>query len=100
MIDKQEVLNLIYAAFDEINEQLPKSKRLQKQENETLFGENGKLDSLGLVNLIVSIEGLIDEEYEQSITLADEKAMSMKNSPFQSVTTLCNYIIKLMEEDN
>ena len=63
--------------------------------NTTLFGENSELDSMGLVNVVVDIESrLLDEGYE--ISLTSEKAMSRKNSPFRTITTLAEFIKEQM----
>jgi len=64
-----------------------------------LFGQGGKLDSLGLVNLIVAVEAMVEDELDVTITLADEKAMSMKNSPFRTIQTLADYINLLIERE-
>jgi D-alanine--poly(phosphoribitol) ligase subunit 2 len=98
MADKQKITELIYSAFDTINEELPKKNRLEKKNDEIIFGDGGKLDSLGLVNLIVSIESIIDEELDKQIVIANEKAMSMKNSPFRNVDTLAEFILELLNE--
>jgi len=47
-----------------------------------LYGGAGKLDSIGLVNLIVATEQRLEDIFEISLTLADEKSMSQRNSPF------------------
>jgi len=48
--------------------------------------------------LITDLEERISDEFDKDITLADEKAMSQRNSPFRSVESLTNYISKLLEE--
>jgi len=53
-----------------------------------LYGPDAPLDSMALVNLIADVEETVDAEFGKSITLADEKAMSAKNSPFRSVDCL------------
>lgn len=98
MIDSEKVTRAIFEAIDEINEQLLEDQRLTKTKKTVLFGESGKLDSLGLVNLIVATEQKLEEIFDVSLTLADEKAMSQRNSPFKSVTTLAEYISTLLEE--
>ena len=57
-----------------------------------LFGGGGPLDSMALVNLLVDLEELIEEDYGLSVTLADEKAMSRRTSPFTRVKYLIEYI--------
>lgn len=50
------------------------------------------MDSLGLVTLLVSIEQKIEDEMGINITIADEKAMSLKNSPFRTIGTLKQFL--------
>ena len=47
-----------------------------------LFGGDSPLDSMALVNLLVDLEELIEDDFGISTTLADEKAMSRRTSPF------------------
>jgi acyl carrier protein len=56
------------------------------------------LDSLGLVRVIAELEDEIYDHTNKSITLADEKAMSQKASPFRSVASLSDYISTLLHE--
>ena len=63
-----------------------------------LYGQGGALDSMALVNLIADIEEAISEKYEVSIALADEKAMSSKNSPYRNVTSLVGAVIERMPQ--
>ncbi len=46
-----------------------------------LFGRGSKLDSLGLVNLIVLVEEKTADTFGKSVTIADERAMSQKEQP-------------------
>ena len=57
-----------------------------------IFGGKSKIDSLGLVTLLVSIEQKIEDEMNVNITIADERAMSQKNSPFKTVKSLTVFI--------
>jgi len=65
-----------------------------------LYGNGGILDSLGLVRVIAELEEEIFDHTQINITLADEKAMSQKNSPFRSVASLSDYIEKLLQEED
>jgi acyl carrier protein len=69
-------------------------------EDTHLIGRESVLDSMGLVTLIVELEQLLEEEYDVAVVLADERAMSQKNSPFRSVQTLTDYICRLIEEQS
>ncbi len=45
---EKKLTQLLFEVVDELNEQLPKDKRLEQSLNTVLFGETGTLDSLGL----------------------------------------------------
>lgn len=64
-------------------------------ENTELIGHTSELDSLGLVVLLSGIEQYLLDTYNISITIADERAMSQRNSPFKSVKSLAEYIVKI-----
>ncbi len=65
-----------------------------------LFGGGGPLDSMALVSLIVDLEEFIEDEYGKTITLANEKAMSRRTSPFSRVQNLIDYIIEQLNSDD
>ena len=65
-----------------------------------LFGGGGPLDSMALVNLVVDLEELIEDDYGKTITLADEKAMSRRTSPFSRVQNLIDYVQEQLNSDN
>ena len=95
---EEEVLRIIYLAIDELNPQLPPERRLEKSPGTALFGSGGRLDSLGLVSLIVAIEQAVEDQLAVTVVLADEKAMSQRSSPFQTVGALAGYVRARVEE--
>ena len=96
---KQRIINLIFNTIDEINSQLSKEQQLRKSTKTVLFGKNGNLDSLGLVNFLVITEQNIEDEFDVSIALADERAMSQKNSPFRTIGSLADHIDRILKEN-
>ncbi len=66
-------------------------------EDTYLIGQDALLDSMGLVTLVVDLEQRLEEEYDLTLVLADERAMSQKNSPFRSVGSLADYICRMIE---
>jgi len=98
MPESGDLLNLIFEAIDDLNGLRGPDEQIDKTAETTLFGDGSRLDSLGLVGLIVSTEQKIDEKFGVAVTLADEKAMSMKNSPFRTVQTLADYAGTLIED--
>ena len=98
MKKRKTIENIIINAVQEINEQLPQEQQLAQTTETVLFGKSGQLDSLGLVNLLVTIEQNIEDEFDVCITIADERAMSQKRSPFRTIGTLADYIDVLLKE--
>jgi acyl carrier protein len=95
---KEKIINIVIDLLKELNEELENEALENPTKDTKLYGINGVLDSLALVTLITDLEEKISEEFNKNITLADEKAMSQRNSPFRSVESLTNYISKLLEE--
>jgi acyl carrier protein len=56
-----------------------------------LFGPDGILDSLALVSLVVGVEQAIEDEFGMVVSLADEKALSQRNSPYRTIGALAEY---------
>ena len=98
MSETEKVASAIFRAIDDLNDQFPSERRLEKELDTVLYGKSGRLDSLGLVNLIVAIEERVGDELGESVTLADEKALSQRDSPFRTVGTLVEYIGRLLKE--
>ena len=89
---KQKIEEIIIGVLQDINDDI-ESELLENPTKETkLFGEDGELNSLELVSMITDLEEEIQDEFEKDITLADEKAMSQRKSPFGTVESLTEYI--------
>lgn len=96
MKTKDDIIKIIFQSIDEVNEQNDLS--IVKDLSTRLFGGDSNIDSLGLINLLVSVEENINNECNTSISIADERAMSQHNSPFKSIETLVDYILILINE--
>src|SRR5579859_1620980 len=89
----------VYPALDEIKASLENPARIENKPDTPLMGPDAALDSLTLVSLLVSIEGRIVDKTGKAVTLADEKAMSRKHSPFRTTQTLADYVMELLSEN-
>lgn len=99
MVDRAQVVAAVLSAIEELNQDFPSSAPIEPAPDTVLFGRGSRLDSLGLVNLIVAVEGSLADELGVEITLADEKAMSQASSPFRTVDTLVDFIVMRLEEN-
>ncbi len=94
--NKEQIKKFIFEALNEID--LEDSARKIDVSNDTvLYGEEGLMESIQLVNFIVAVEQKIEDTLGKTVSIADEKAISQKNSPFRTVETLCDYVISLIK---
>ncbi len=98
MTASQPVIDAIHSAVDDLNQILDADERLGKSPDEALIGKDAKLDSLGLVNLIVLVEEKIQQKFGVGITLVDERAMSQSKSPFRTLGSLAEFVEEQLNE--
>jgi acyl carrier protein len=91
-MNKEEILQLVIRATRRVVEENETYDPDKVDFNTPLFSKKGIVDSLGLVQLIADIEEEFYQATRQQLILADEKAMSMKFSPFRSISSLVDYI--------
>jgi len=100
MRSPDEVTKVVLRVVDALNTERPADAQVSHDLQAVLFGDGAKLDSLGLVNLIVAIEQEMEDEWDVSIALADEKAMSQRRSPFRTLGALIDYIVSRLETED
>jgi acyl carrier protein len=96
----EDILAAIYRAVDWVNDELPPDRRVIKASETRLLGPQSVLDSMRVVSLIVTTEREIEDTFGVALTLANERALSMKVSPFRSIQSLADYIALLIREAN
>jgi D-alanine--poly(phosphoribitol) ligase subunit 2 len=96
---RDDLLNLVLRSVELYCDENGIAVDINKREDLRLFGGEGLLDSLGLVSLIVQIEEEIEDRYNLSVVLADEKAMSRRTSPFAKVSFLVDYIFEILNQN-
>ena len=94
---KNKIMMSVMSAVEVINSTLSDKLPMDMQRDCPLYSR-GALDSISLVSLISLVEQNIEDQFNQPIILASEKAMSSRNSPFLTVGSLTDYIAHLLEE--
>jgi acyl carrier protein len=90
---------VIVPAINEYNSSLSDSDiKIELDDSCILFGNDGVLDSIGLVSFIVILEEHLQQKIKKNISLVSDKAMSRKHSPFQTISSLSKYIQDLLQE--
>ena len=87
---------VLFPVIDEMNQNIAEGYRLSRAVNDVLFGEEGAFDSMQLVSFVVAVEDSLFDITGNEVVLADEKAMSRRNSPFRSLAALAQYIDELL----
>ena len=95
-----EATKIILASIDEVNAARPAADRIKPEVETVLFGPEGTLDSLGLVELIVTIEERANREFGVGVSLASDQALSQARSPFHTVRSLSEFLSRLSQEGN
>ena len=88
----EDVLDLVYAAIDEVNGQSDHGIVIEKKPESRLLGGDKGVDSLTFVNLVVALEELIHQKLGISVVLVDEDTVSVQEHPFRTVQTLAAYV--------
>ena len=97
MSKRQEIYGVVLDVIKKYNT-LGLGPEIGEGDEGELFGPNSNLDSLGLISVILLVEEQITLKLGESIILADERAMSMKNSPFKNIESLTEYILATLEK--
>lgn len=98
MVERPQILALVLTAVQALNEERPVGEQLALSEDTLLFGDGAELDSLSLVSVIVDIETAVTDQFNEPISLTDDRAMSRAVSPFTNVAALVDYIHELLAE--
>lgn len=93
-----EAVKVIYAAIAQLNPQLPKEQQLQPSLDTALFGSEGRLDSLGVANLIVIMEQKLEERYGFKVDLTHDDPFSLGSGHFRNISSLAAYIFELVQD--
>ena len=96
---KEDIQNDILTLIREFLETLEDGGEIEVTESTRLLGDDGILDSMGLVEIVLDLESDYRDQGHE-ISLTDEKAMSQKRSPFRSASVLADYILEQIEQAN
>jgi acyl carrier protein len=89
---------VLFPVVDQAKKTIASASGLEKSGESSLFGDAG-LDSLGLVRFIVMVEDRIEDLTSIRLTLASERAMSRKTSPFKNLQTLADFIRECLDDE-
>ncbi len=95
---RDKIVELVHRTVDDLNQELEDGAKLDRGAETVLYGPGATTDSITLVSLIVAVEESIRREFGLSVTLANEKAMSMERSPFRTLDSMIGYVLDVVRE--
>jgi acyl carrier protein len=91
------VREVLFPVVDQAREAIATAKGLEKRLDAPLFGDSD-LDSLGLVRFIVLVEQRIEDVAGIRLSLASDRAMSRRTSPFKNLQTFADFIYECLAD--
>ena len=98
MIARKDAYEIVIASLNEVFAQIGAPVPESLGEDTVLVGNDPVLDSLGVVQLIVEVEQRVEQGHNISVTLANDKAMSARNSPFRTIGVLADHVVATAQE--
>jgi len=100
MIERTVAYDIVVASLEEVFAQTGTPLPEAVSGDTVLVGKDAVLDSLGVVSLIVEVEQRVEEAHGVSVTLANDRAMSQRNSPFRTIGVLTDHLLSMVAEVN
>src|SRR5688572_23483075 len=104
LITKEEIFEIVYTAIDEFNGMQEVEEQLTKTPATVLFSrpgytEKGVLDSMGVVNLLISIDEALDND-QRTVDMAFDINYVLENKEkiLINIDSLVNYIHQLAQK--
>lgn len=99
-MDRNKINEIVIRQVEQLNDTFSDNQKIDVNEKTILFGKGSSIDSLSLVSVIVDLEMLFSDEFGLDISLTDDRAMTRKVSPFDSINTLTEYILEIVNEQS
>ncbi|MDR4484794.1 MAG: hypothetical protein R3B95_16560 [Nitrospirales bacterium] len=95
----EKVVDAVFEAVDEVNQQLSEEEKIEKSLDTPLTGEKASLESLNFVTFIVAAEEKIEQRLGVVISLAAEMEASEMEATFQTIGTLVDYVSEALKSN-
>jgi len=95
---KDRVGQTLFKVIDEVNGLLPAGQRLEKSLEEVLTGPKAKIDSLGLINFILTSERLVQQDFGVAVTLTNGAALMSSDNETLKIAAIQNYICETLAQ--
>ncbi len=90
---REEAFALVNTAIEELNEELDYDSLRDVTDDTPIYGGDDSIDSLSLVTLVVRLEEQVEKAFGRRVSLADQKAVSMRHSPYRTAGSFADFIV-------
>ncbi len=97
-IERSVALQIVLSCLREAIEQADGAAPAELTEDAVIVGKDAALDSVAVVSLIVDVEQKLEQDHGISLTLASDKAMSQRSSPFRTAGVLADHVCAVAAE--
>jgi acyl carrier protein len=98
--EEEKIEIIILQAVDDFNALFPADHQIGKTHNSVLYGENGVLDSMGLVSIVTDVEQRIEAELGVSLSIVNEDSLTLEECPFRKIGTFIEYVKGLLSKSS
>lgn len=98
MFDRKVAVDIVMKSLRDVLEQTGAESLDDMTEDTQIVGDGAVLDSVEVVSLIVEVEQHLEMDHDVSVTLASDKAMSQRKSPFRTVGVLADHVCAVIAE--
>jgi acyl carrier protein len=96
--DQAKVSGAVLRALQAYNEQVPPQEQLPLGRDTVLLGQGSRLDSLGLINLLSTLEQILGEELGREVVIVSEEALGRGSLAISTVGALIDYVCEVTEQ--
>lgn len=96
--DQNELIQLIINSVTSVLEQGEGAPQDLSADTE-LVGEDSVLDSIGVIELVTSLEEAIEEKHGIVISLFDDEVLFDAEGPFNRISKLAGHITEVLETE-
>ena len=91
---------VVLVSLEGLRPLLPPGVKVENEPDSPLAGPDGPLDSLGIVNLVVAVENEVRLRFGTAVGLMDALGLAAEESPFRTVETLTDWVVRAVGRDS
>jgi acyl carrier protein len=95
-LTQEDTLKTIYESIDELNEQLPAERLVDKSPETRLLGDSGQLDSIGFVNFVAILEEKCAQRFGVMVSLIPDLQDENGANPFETLAKLAEHLRNIL----